>query len=419
MAPPRLPDCKKSFFMSDDSTFWITGVGALSPIGTGFREISASLLAGKSGIRPIDDLDVSQHPCRIAGQLESPPRPEGIRAPDYDGLLPLEKCVVSCCAQALIDAGLWSERQQLRIGLVLGVAAEWLSRWDWHTRQAGARVAQVSTVHKPLVDTAREILAIEGPGVSVAAACASGNHALAQACDWLRLGWVDLCLAGACDTGVTPYSLANFGNLRALSRRNDNPNAAVRPFDVDRDGMVLGEGGAVFVIEPADVARLEGRRPYAELAGVGMTSDAYHLVTPSPDTTQAVASINQALAQARVNRDEIDYINAHATGTPVGDVCEARMLHAVLGPHVMNTAVSSTKSMTGHLLGAAAAIEALACLTAIAYGHIPPTINLDRPDPQCELNHAANQARQRPVKVAVSNSFGFGGHNTALVLKAA
>lgn len=405
--------------MSDESRFWITGVGALSSIGTGFREISASLLAGKSGIRPIEDIDVSQHPCRIAGQLKPPPCPAEVAPNAYDGLLPLEKCIVSCCAQSLVDAGLWGERRRLRIGLVLGVAAEWMSRWDWQTRQDGAHIPRMCTSGKPATATVVEVLDIEGPAVSVAAACASGNHALAQACDWLRLGWVDLCLAGACDTGVTPYSLASFGNLRALSRRNDDPGAAVRPFDADRDGMVLGEGGAMFVVEPADVAQRKGRRPYAELAGVGMTSDAYHLVTPCPDATQAVAAINQALAEARVNRDEIDYINAHATGTPVGDACEARMLHAVLGPHVMNTAVSSTKSMTGHLLGAAAAIEALACLTAIAYGHIPPTINLDRPDPQCELNHASNQARQRRVKVAVSNSFGFGGHNTSLVLKAA
>ena len=398
---------------------WVTGIGALSPLGAGFEEISDSLLAGRSAIRAVEDIDVSQHPCRIAGQVTLPACPPQLDAHAYDTLWPLEKCIVGCCVQALCDAGIWPERQSLRIGMVLGVAAEWMSHWDWDARRGGDLISRARPNYQPTTDAVRQLLGLAGPAVSVAAACASGNHALAQACHWLEMDWVDICLAGACDMGVTPYSLASFGNLRALSRRNDEPGAAVRPFDLDRDGMVLGEGGAVFVLESATSARLNGRRPYAELAGVGMTSDAYHLVTPSPDETPAVAAITQALRQAQVNRDEIDYINAHATGTPVGDVCEARMLHAVLGPHIMDTAVSSTKSMTGHLLGAAAAIEALACLTAIARGAIPPTVNLDRPDPACHLNHVANTARQRRVKVALSNSFGFGGHNTALVLKAA
>jgi 3-oxoacyl-[acyl-carrier-protein] synthase II len=306
----------------------------------------------------------------------------------------------------------------LRIGLVLGVAAEWMSHWDWDARRGGRMIRDPAPDYPPLIDTMRELLGLTGPAVSVAAACASGNQALALGCHWLQMGWADVCLAGACDMGVTPYSLASFGNLRALSRRNDQPAAAARPFDIDRDGMVLGEGGAVFVLETADRAARDSRRVYGEVAGVGMTSDAYHLVTPSPDPAQAVAAIRQGLNEARVDAAEIDYVNAHATGTPVGDACEARMLHAVLGPHVEKTAVSSTKSMTGHLLGAAAAMEALACLTAMQYGAIPPTINLERPDPACQLNHVANVAREQQVRVAVSNSFGFGGHNTSLVLKA-
>lgn len=397
---------------------WITGVGALSALGVGFAEISANLLAGKSGIRPVDDFDVSQHPCRIAGQIGLPPAPAGIDAGAYDRLWPLERSMVSCCVQALDDAGLWSRRESLRIGLVLGVAAEWMSHWDCDSRRGGNLIQLPATDYRPAIDVARELLGLRGPAVSVAAACASGNHALALAGQWLEMGWADVCLAGACDMGVTPYSLASFGNLRALTRRNDEPTAAARPFDADRDGMVLGEGGAVFVLQrakgPVDVNQV-----YGELAGVGIRSDAYHLVTPSPDPTQAVAAIRQALERAQVAPNEIDYVNAHATGTPVGDACEARMLHAVLGDHTATTAVSSTKSMTGHLLGAAAAIEALACLTAIRHGAIPPTINLDRPDPHCALDHVAHAPRERRVRVALSNSFGFGGHNTALVLKAA
>lgn len=405
--------------MTDNHGVVITGVGAVSPVGSGFHEISQALLAGQCGIRPVQGIDVSQHPCQIAGQVDVPICPTGMAASDYDPLWPLEKCVIACCVHALHDADLWSQRQNLRIGVVLGVAAEWMSHWDCDARRGGKLVYEPTPDHPSILDVVQRLVGIRGPAAAIAAACASGNHAFALARHWLEMGWADICLAGACDMGVTPYSLASFGNLRALSRRNDKPTAAVRPFDVDRDGMVLGEGGAVFVLERADGARGAARKPYAELASVGMTSDAYHLVTPSPDVSAAVAAIDQSLKQAGVNRDEIDYINAHATSTPVGDVCEARMLHAVLGPHVAETPISSTKSITGHLLGAAAAIEALACLTAIVYGAIPPTINLDRPDPECALNHVANVARERRVKVAVSNSFGFGGHNTALVLKAA
>ena len=218
--------------------------------------------------------------------------------------------------------------------------------------------------------------------------------------------------------GVTPYSLASFGNLRALSRRNETPTAALRPFDCDRDGMVLGEGGAVFVLERSDLAEARGRAPYAELAAVGTTSDAYHLVIPSPDPTYAVAAMRQALASAELTPEQVDYVNAHATGTPVGDACEARALHAVFGDYCSQVAVSSTKSMTGHLLGAAAAMEALACLTAITYGAIPPTINLDHPDELCDLDYVPHKAREKKVRVALNNSFGFGGHNATLVAQA-
>lgn len=405
--------------MTDHRPIWITGVGALSALGVGFEQISRGLLAGESRIRPVTDFDVSEHPCQVAGQLSLPPAPPELDTALYDPLWPLEKCIASCCVQALVDSGLWSRRHELRIGLVLGVAAEWMSHWDWDARHGGQLIREPAPDYRPAIDVMQELLGLSGPAVAVAAACASGNQALGLGRHWLEMGWADVCLAGACDMGVTPYSLASFGNLRALSRRNDQPAAAARPFDIDRDGMVLGEGGAVFVLEPADRAVRDARRVYGEVAGVGMTSDAYHLVSPNPDPTQAVAAIHQGLYEARVDAADIDYVNAHATGTPVGDACEARMLHAVLGPHVEKTAVSSTKSMTGHLLGAAAAIEALACLTALHYGAIPPTINLDRPDPACQLNHVAQVAREQKVRVAVSNSFGFGGHNTSLVLKKA
>jgi 3-oxoacyl-[acyl-carrier-protein] synthase II len=254
--------------------------------------------------------------------------------------------------------------------------------------------------------------------MTLSTACSTGNYALSLARRWLQLGWCDICLAGACDLGMTPLVLAGFGNLRALSRRNDDPAGASRPFDKDRDGFVLGEGGTMFVLEPAGAARRRGARAYGELAGVGLSNDAHHPVTPCPEPAQASVAVHRALDDARVAVPDIDYVNAHGTGTPVGDAVEARGLRDVFGDHFRDIPVSSTKSMTGHLLTAAAALEALACLAAIRRGAIPPTINLDHPDPECDLCHVAHTAREAKVRVAASNSFGFGGSNSCAVFRA-
>lgn len=403
--------------MSDDK-IWITGLGMVTSLGNNFADFSTSLLAGKNGIRRVTGFDVSEHPCQIGGQVEIPRCPAELDSSTYDRMLPLEQAVLFSAASALKDAGLWEDRNRRRIGLVLGVGGEWLFHWDFATRRGDNTIFDSGVCERAAVDMAIDVLQLSGPALSVGAACASGNHAFAHACTWLKMGWVDVCLAGAADIGITPYSLAAFGNLRALSRRNDSPETALRPFDRDRDGMVLGEGSCLFVLERADDAHRRSREAYAELAAVGTTSDAYHLVTPSPDPTQAIAAIRNGLAAAHVSPGEVDYINAHATGTPVGDAVEAKMLQAVFGDRTAQVPVSSTKSMTGHLLSAAAAVEATACLTAMEYGVIPPTMNLDNPDPECQLCHVANTPREARVRVAISNSFGFGGHNTSLVLKA-
>jgi 3-oxoacyl-[acyl-carrier-protein] synthase II len=404
--------------MADRQPIWITGIGALSPLGRGFSEISQSLLEGKSAIRPVTSFDASDHPCRIAGQLAAlPAAPPEVSAAQYKASFPLDQCTIWCCLEALKDAGICDNRKNLRVGLVLGLAAETMSHWDTDVRRGGDLIYDATRSRPTTAQLAAQIIEVDGPVLTVAAACASGNHALAQARDLLEFGWADVCLAGACDVGVTPYSLASFGNLRALSRRNDSPTEAVRPFDQDRDGMVLGEGGAMFLLEPARHARARDRDAYAEVAAVGATSDAYHLVIPCANPAQSVAAMQQALHAAELKPEDVDYVNAHATGTPVGDACEARALQAVFGAHSASMPVSSTKSMTGHLLGAAAAIEALACITAITEGCIPPTINLERPDTEFKLRHVAKVAEERSVRVAMSNSFGFGGHNTSLILR--
>lgn len=409
---------------------WITGVGTATPLGSTYTDFADRLLAGQSCIELVRRFDVADHPSQIAGVLPSVPCPPELADPAllrpfgagepiaFDRLHRLEQLVLWCCVQALRDSGWWEHRGERRIGVVLGMGAEWLLQWESGLAGNGRDCNDPGKDVNSLLERTRQTLALSGPITCVSAACASGNYALAQARSWLELGWADLCLAGGCDMAVSPMSLAGFGNLRALSRRNSEPRQASRPFDVNRDGFVMGEGGAVFVLEPARTARQRGARAYAEVAGCGASSDAYHMVIPNPDPEPAVAAMRQALRDAQVNPDQIDYINAHATSTPVGDICEANVLQEVLGPSLLRTPISSTKSMTGHLLTAAAAVEALACVVAMERSALPPTINLDNPDPECNLCHVANQAQQRPVKVAVSNSFGFGGSNTCLVLRA-
>jgi len=409
---------------------WITGVGTATPLGTTYSDFADRLLAGQSCIDVVKRFDVAEHPSQIAGEMPAIPCPAELTDPTllapfgngspiaFERLHRLEQLVLWCCTQALRDSGLWDERRERRIGMVLGMGAEWLLLWESNLVGGGRDYNQPDRDVNSLLERARRTLGLSGPVSCVSAACASGNYALGQARYWLELGWADLCLAGGCDMAVSPMSLAGFGNLRALSRRNGEPRLASRPFDRDRDGFVMGEGGAVVVLEPSPLAQKRSARAYAEVAGCGSSSDAYHMVIPNPDPQPAVAAMRRALRDAQVNPDQVGYINAHATSTPVGDICEAKVLQEVLGPNLMRTPISSTKSMTGHLLTAAAAVEALACVAAMERGALPPTINLDNPDPECNLCHVANQARPQQVKVAVSNSFGFGGSNTCLVLRA-
>jgi len=398
---------------------WITGVGAATPLGSTYQEIADNLLAGRSGVRSVTNFDVSTHPSRIAGEMDGVPCPEGYDPKQFALLPRLEQLTLWCCATALQDAGWYAQRSETRVGLVLGTGAEWFVLWEADAQLGGKRLYEPERDSTSLAARTCQRLQIPGPNVSVSAACASGNYALAQARRWLELGWVDVCLAGACDMAVTPLGLAGFGNLRALSRRNDDPARASRPFDRGRDGFVMGEGGAMFVLEREATARRRSARVYAEVAGCGASSDAYHMVIPSPHPEPATAAMRQALADARVAPAEVDYVNAHATSTPVGDAAETRVLEAVFGDALPRVPVSSTKSMTGHLLTAAAAVEALACLVAMHHKAVPPTINLDDPDPECTLCHVPREARPHTVRVAVSNSFGFGGSNTCLVLRAA
>ena len=396
----------------------ITGVGAATPLGTDYASIKANLLAGKSGIGKVTAFSVTDHPTQIGGLVEKIPCPEPF-AVDFGGLPRTAQLILWCAVQALQDAGWWDRRGAVRIGFVLGSASEWHAVWEMDFLAGGDRIFAPQSQEESLVHRVRRRLDLDGPAVNLSAACASSNYALALAKRWLELGWVDVCLAGGGDMGITPTTLAGFANLRALSRRNHDPQAASRPFDMERDGFVMGDGGVLFVLERDDTARQRSARIYGQVAGFGASSDAFHMVIPSSDPAPAISAVRQALSSARVNPEEVGYINAHATSTPIGDIAEARALQTVFGPAIDQVPVSSTKSMTGHLLTGAAAFEALACLVALESQALPPTINLQQPDPECRLLHIANESQERPVRVALSNSFGFGGSNTCLALKAA
>ena len=402
--------------MADPGAVWITGVGAATPLGCSLEAIESALFAGRSGVSAVSRFPAADYPSKVAGQVEHVPCPAGCDPSAFASWHPLERLARWCAESALRDSGLWERRRGSRVGLVLGLGAEWMLVWEADDARGGSRIYEPGRDRESTLDRLASGLGLSGPAITLSAACASGNHALDVGRRWLRTGLVDACIAGACDMAVTPIGLATFGNLRALSRRNDDPAAASRPFDRSRDGFVLGEGGTAFVLERADDARARSAPAYAEVAGFGSSSDAHHHVIPSPDPAPAAASVRRALSDAGVEPGGVDHVNAHATGTPVGDAAEAAVLRAVLGSDADRIPVTSTKSLTGHMLTAAGAFEALACLAAIRRQAVPPTINLD--DPDVDLCLVAREARPQRIRVALSNSFGFGGSNTCLILRA-
>ncbi len=403
---------------------FITGIGAVSPLGNSFAEIATALLAGRSGVREVDPGAFAREQRQFAAPVTGIPTPPlefcGLDAEAFAGLDRLEQICLAPLAAAVADAGLRpraDDRVAPRIGLVLGLGAEHLKRWETDFLAGGGRVFAARR-EPTLVHALAGRLGIRGPVMTVAAACGSSGYAMALGRSWVDRCWVDACLVGGCDI-LSATSIAAFYNLRALSRRGDDPAKASRPFDKARDGFVMGEGGAFFVLEPRRAAIARGARVHGELAGVGMSSDGVHMVIPSSDPVRAAAAIQAALGDAGIAPNEVDYVNAHAAGTPVGDVAEAGAIRMALGSAADGVPVSSTKSMSGHLISGAAAFEAIACLAALDRQAVPPTLNLDDPDPQCPLDHVPHLARPRTVRVAASNSFGFGGSNLCLVLRKA
>ena len=399
-----------------DEEIWITGVGVGCPMGFSLAEFSKLLLEGKSAVRKVELFDITNHPSQIAAYIDEVPASKKIPNETFRTRSKAEQLYIHCMGQAIADADIEKELTRKNCGLLLGTGSDWLLSWEENFFLGGDNYKLPGRETAPYFQFAKDLYQIEGPVLQVSTACASANHSLIFGANWLKMGLVDICIVGACSINVTPITLASFGNLRALSRRNDAPEQASRPFDKGRDGFVLGEGGAIFILEKASHAKNRRASCHGKILGGGFSSDAFHPVIPNPDTSQIEIAIKNALNNSQTNLDAVDYINAHGTSTPVGDAGEANAIRNVFANQFRNIPVSSIKSMAGHDLAASSAIEAAACLVALQQQAIPPTINLENLDPACDLNHVANTTVEKKLKRVVSNSFGFGGSNSCIVL---
>ncbi|MEV4514537.1 beta-ketoacyl-ACP synthase II [Dactylosporangium sp. NPDC049525] len=395
----------------------VTGLGATTPLGGDVASTWDAMLAGKSGVSPLTQDWAAQLTVRIAAQLAVEPS-EVIDRVQARRLDRSEMTAIIAAREAWADAGA-PEVDKLRLAVSVGTGiggAQTLLNQDDILEASGPRKVSPHTVpmlmpNGPAAWVGLELGAKAGVHC-VASACATGAEAIAHALDLIRLGRADVVVAGGTEAVIHPLPIAGFASMRAMSIRNDEPERASRPWDKGRDGFVLGEGAGVIVLERADHARARGARIYARLAGAGMTSDGYDIVQPHPEGEGAVRAIDFAIRDAGIAKTDVVHVNAHATSTPVGDLAEIKALHRALGDHPLLT---STKSMTGHLLGAAGAVESIATILAIYHGIVPPTINLDEPDDQLDLEVVTHKARHLDIPAALNNSFGFGGHNAALV----
>jgi 3-oxoacyl-[acyl-carrier-protein] synthase II len=404
---------------------FVTGAGVISPLGNSTEEFWTHLIAGKSGAGPITRFDASGYGTRFACEVRDF-TPEGVMdRKDAKRMDRFAQFAVAASHEAMKNAGLELEKENLdRIGAIMGSGIGGMETFEsQHAILLERGPGRVSPFFIPMMisDMAAGQVSLQfglkGPNFGTVSACASGAHAIGEALRLLRAGDADVIVAGGSEATITPMALAGFSSARALSTRNDDPQRASRPFDLDRDGFVIGEGAGVIVLESEDHARRRGAPLLCELGGYGASADAYHLTAPSEDGSGAARAMIRALKDAGIRPEDVEYINAHGTSTPAGDPAEVRAVKSVFGDHANRLMMSSTKSMTGHLLGAAGGLEAVVTALVLARGVVPPTINLDKPDPQCDLDFVPNQARPRPVKAALSNSFGFGGHNVTLALK--
>ena len=394
----------------------------MTPVGNDAKSTWEALLAGRSGIDHIRSFDASEFPIRIAGEVKDF---------DAEGLTSsksgrqVDKSVLFALAasrEALADAGVNGydpDRVGAVIGCCVGGVNQMVQQWETLKERGWSRMSPYFLANF-LVDAPGSHVAIElglkGPNYAVVSACATGSSSIGDGAQLIRDGQADIVLAGGTEGAISPLILGGFCAMRGLANDEENPALATRPFDARRTGFVMAEGAAVLVLEDLEAAKARGATVYAEVLGHGTSNDAYHMAQPDPEATGVVAMMRQALANAGVAREDVGYVNAHGTGTPLGDAAETKAIKEVFGDHAYDMAVSSTKSMTGHMFGAAGAVEAMVCALAIHEGVLPPTINYEEPDPACDLDYVPNEARQAEVKVALSNAMGLGGHNACVLV---
>ncbi|MEO5509888.1 MAG: beta-ketoacyl-ACP synthase II [Longimicrobiales bacterium] len=402
----------------------ITGVGMLSPVGNDVAETWAGLLAGRSGAGPITQFDTTDHDVRFAAEVKGFDPEKFLERKEARRMDRFAQFAVAASQQAMDDAGLSGKPDGIdfdRVGVIIGSGIGGIATFEEQARVMVERgPKRISPFFVPMFipDIAAGHVSMRfgarGPNYCTVSACASSAHAIGDAFRIIRHGDADVMIAGGTEATVTPLTIAGFANMKALSSRNDSPETASRPFDATRDGFVLGEGAGVIVMEALEHAQKRGAKILAEVIGFGQSGDAYHLTAPAPEGAGAQLAMKAALKDAGLKTTDVDYINAHGTSTPMNDLNETLAVKAVFGDHAYNLVMGSTKSMTGHLLGAAGAIEAVIATKVINEGIIPPTINFHEADPACDLNYAHNGKVERNVDVAISNSFGFGGHNVCL-----
>ena len=404
----------------------ITGMGVISPVGTGLEQFWSSIAGGISGIRRVTRFDPEQLTTKIAGEVPDFDYSNYIKKKDARHMDRYTQFMVSAAGMAIEDSGLDLEKENKnRIGVIMGSGIGGIE-----TLEAQANVlmnkgpGRITPHFVPMmianIGAAQVAISygLRGPNVTSVSACASSSNALGDAFKMLQWGHADIIISGGSEAPVTPLAMAGFCAMKAMSTNNEEPEKASRPFDLSRDGFVSGEGAAVLVLETLERATARGARIYAEIIGYGSSCDAYHIVAPDPEGRGAIISMNEAIADAGISATDVDYINAHATSTNHGDKAEVYAIKNLFGAHAGKLAVSSTKSMTGHLLGAAGGLEAAVCVLAINNSLIPPTINYENPDPECaDLDFVPNIAKPAEVNVALSNSFGFGGHNVSILFK--
>ena len=404
----------------------ITGLGTVNPLASDVAGTWKALCDGRSGVAPIAQFDTTAFKVHFGGEVKDfdPERyiePKAARRLDR-----FAQTALVAAAAAVKDSGLdFDKEDPFRCGVILGSGIGGLNEFEeQHTRYSTLGPGKISpfVIPKMIANAAAGNISIEfglcGPNTVVSTACASAAHAVGDAMRAIQWGYADVMVAGGSEAAITPMGLGGFASMRALSMRNDDPPAASRPFDKDRDGFVLSEGAGILVLEELEHARKRGAPVFAEVLGAGSTADAHHITAPHPEGAGAAEAMRLALLDARLDPTDIDYVNAHGTSTELGDVAETKALKKVFGEHARRLAISSTKSMIGHLLGASAGVALIACALSIRHGVVHPTINLHTPDPACDLDYVPNNARVMTVRRAISNSFGFGGHNCCVVIAA-